>query len=1155
MNFETDYDRHRVFLLRERKDDGLGGFGEVWLSFDQQLDREVALKILREGQLGDDDRHRFELEAKITSQLEHPNIVPVYGLENTADDRPSYAMRFLEWPTLTERIEEYYTGSVGNESRQESFRRLLSQFQDVCHAVAYAHTKNCLHLDLKPDNVKVGAFGETMVVDWGLARIANDLQDVHSGSTIRNAEHIPQDKVDPTSMWSGGDHQPDQSLSLVTGEFLGTPLYMSPEQAACALGEKRNRITKGTDVYCLGATLYQILTGRPPFTSEKGQRLTDLFENITAADFPKPRSVRKEVPEPLEAICLSAMENEPAARYNSAEALATDIGHWLADEPVSVFRDPLKTRVGRWGRGHKSIVVGGLVLLLTSFVGLVIGFIAVNQQRVAKENALNITQRQNAMLYWDRGRGLCEQGQLAYGLLELTHALDVASQSPKCADLCDSIRLEIGGWLRQCHTIEKILPHPDKVLAMAISPDSKSLLTGCADSIVRVWNLKTLECLVLSEHSDAVSVLAFSPDGMRFISGGSDGQVILWTTTTPYHEIDRLNLSSGPIHSVAFSQDGNQALIGISNVVRLWEFEKRETSTILKQDMDVMTVGFMPDGKHFFAGGGDEKDGIFQLFRTPLKRDIAQRHQATLEIALGGRVRSATVDEKTLVIGDENWEASFIDIETQKRLVTTDSGRGRVNSVALDTEGDTALIGIHDSNTALLWNMSEIRNYWKSREHDTTNFIGRGAPKPLMPPLLHPAPVTSVVFGQPQERTCITACEDGDVRIWKQGEKQPFLLLKHHPKPNRDTNAAILGIQLILGKIEDIFQSQGVRIRFSFRAGSKNFVALIHDMFKALLGRPNRDHVVRATAIDPTGRFVATAGDNSCVQLWDAKTGTRNGTVLRANSRIWSVAFATVGDETLVVAGEDDGFVHTWSLQSHERIGQAIRHVGLSGLSVGDNGKTVLVGGAGKAQLWNLETRAKEGPELLHGNADVSLATAIAPNGNLLLTTGEDGVAKLWQRDGTLIASVKHQNQIRGGAFSQDNKWVITASDDRTARVWDAESGVLITTLTHDSEVFSATFDSNNRAITCSREGAQVWDIPSPRRIGPSCKYEDDVMYVACSSDGKTAVLADWNGYGLIWALPQPVAGTPEQIKDWIESAVGMELDGAGGYRVLTPNP
>jgi serine/threonine protein kinase/tetratricopeptide (TPR) repeat protein len=325
-----------------------GGLGQVSVARDEELRREVALKELQSRHADDpESRARFLLEAEITGGLEHPGIVPVYGLGQYADGRPYYAMRFIRGDSLREAIERFHRGSEQTESeRAIAFRKLLGRFIDVCNAVQYAHSRGVLHRDLKPGNIMLGKYGETLVVDWGLAKPLG-----HSDGSTGDGEGT----LCPVA---SGDSAPTQQ-----GSAVGTPAYMSPEQAA----GRHQDLGPASDVYSLGATLFHLLTGQPPFSRED---VGEILRQVQAGDFSRPRVLRPDCPAALEAVCLKAMSLAGPNRYATPGALADEIEKWLADEPVTAYREPWTRRARRWVKRHRVGVTSAAAALVVAAVCL-----------------------------------------------------------------------------------------------------------------------------------------------------------------------------------------------------------------------------------------------------------------------------------------------------------------------------------------------------------------------------------------------------------------------------------------------------------------------------------------------------------------------------------------------------------------------------------------------------------------------------------------------------------------------------------------------------------------------------------------------------------------------------------------------------------------
>jgi eukaryotic-like serine/threonine-protein kinase len=337
-----------------------GGLGEVWVARDVELNRDVALKRIQEHRADDrQSQARFLHEAEVTGRLEHRGIVPVYALGHFENGRPFYAMRFVSGTSLKEAIAKFHEAKAQDTvgvDRSLELRRLLGTFVDVCNTVAYAHSRGVLHRDLKPANIILDEYGETLVVDWGLAKTGS----IDVESALNSGTLPPVSTSCTPYTWAGTK--------------MGTPGYMSPEQATGRLSD----VGPASDVYSLGATLYCLLTGQAPLEAPD---LSIILPNICAGDFPRPREVESTVPVALESICLKAMAVSPESRYASPGALGEEIERWLADQPVLAYPEPFPARAIRWVRRRRQWVAAAAVVLILTVLGLTIYNWQITRQR------------------------------------------------------------------------------------------------------------------------------------------------------------------------------------------------------------------------------------------------------------------------------------------------------------------------------------------------------------------------------------------------------------------------------------------------------------------------------------------------------------------------------------------------------------------------------------------------------------------------------------------------------------------------------------------------------------------------------------------------------------------------------------------------------
>jgi serine/threonine-protein kinase len=346
-----------------------GGLGRIYKARQTGLPRDVALKFPREERAHDRESvARFLREAAITARLEHPGIVPIYGMGRDEDGNPCYAMRFIQGTTLDQALKAYHAARTADRSREpmerdRSFRGLLQRFKAACTTVAYAHSRGVLHRDLKPANIMLGPFEETLVVDWGLGKIFG--ADAAPSGDEAQAAGCP----------------PPESEEIETCGAIGTPGFMSPEQHA----GRWDQVGPASDVYSLGATLYVVLTGKSPF---RGCARAEVAARVQQGKFTPPRQANPDVPRALEAVCLKAMALEPEDRYASALHLAGDVENWLAGEPVSAWREPWTTRVRRGMARHRTLVTTGVVVALLAMpaLGLFAAYQRQSNQRLAAAN-------------------------------------------------------------------------------------------------------------------------------------------------------------------------------------------------------------------------------------------------------------------------------------------------------------------------------------------------------------------------------------------------------------------------------------------------------------------------------------------------------------------------------------------------------------------------------------------------------------------------------------------------------------------------------------------------------------------------------------------------------------------------------------------------
>ena len=1053
---------HRYALLGEH---GRGGMGRVLRVEDAFLGREVALKELLpvDGDGSGTDAAsaeraaplvaRFLQEARITGQLEHPGIVPVYELGHRADGTLYYTMKLVRGRTLEHALRN--CGSL------EERMTLLPHFVDLCQAVAYAHSRGVIHRDLKPANVMVGEFGETIVLDWGLSK-ALGKADIHAGNLAASLQAMQV-----------GD---EASLGKTAhGAAIGTPSYMPPEQARGDL----DAVDARSDIYSLGAVLYELLSGLPPHT---GRTMNEVLAKVIDHE---PSPLPSNAPRELAAIARTALNKEPAKRYPSAKALADEVQRFQAGVAVEAYRYSLLERAVRFGRRHRALVLTGAVsLLLLAAVSSIysLSITRANLELMHSRDSLIVSRDEEAaarQLAEETIEQLQRKNYVSGIRLAESHLArrQVVLAHKRLSEVPRAYRHWEWGYLWQAlDTAQQTFGgHNAAVASAAFSPDGKWIVTASYDATAKVWDSATgVERFVLSGHEGWIRSVLFNPDGTRVLTVSEDGTARAWDASTG-EPVAELRGHTGPITHAAYHPEGALvATASYDHTARVWDAASGHERFMLEGHSDVVRMAlFSPDGSQILTVS---EDGTARLWDT---------ESGELRAALEGhtdwiRHGAFSTDGALVVTSSRDTTAKVWDSVTGA-LVATLAGHGdAVMSAHFDAQGERVVTACWDS-VVRVWDVHTAGLITDMRGHSDA--------------------VLGAVFLNEEE--VLSFSRDATARRWSTRTGDEVMAYWGHRQ-------GILSMTMAPGGTHFATASSDASAKlWSIEGTTDHYILRGHDDF------------VWGAVFNRDGTLLATASEDGTAITWDGASGAMLAKLTGHQGWVRTVAFSP--DSETVATGSSDGTARLWHPRTGASQGVLKGHEGpILWVAFDESGEQVITASDdGTAIIWSRNTATPL--VTLAGHGDWVRMASFNADGTRVLTASGDGTARLWDSaTGDLVHVLAgHGDAVSGAWFSADGSRVCTVSTDRTARLWHTASGEGIATLEgHTDVVYAAAFSPDgSRIVTGSRDGlARVWDGHAGTPLATLRGHGDAVTTVAFSPDGDRIVTASWDNTTKLWS-------------------------------------
>lgn len=1019
---------------------GRGGMGVIYKARHATLRRWVALKVMVAGEFASEAiRRRFRTEAEAAAALEHPNIVPIYEV-GEAGGQPYFSMKLVEGGTLATWRLPLAKGELATGAAQpEALRAAAKAVVTLARAVQYAHDHGVLHRDLKPNNVLVDGEGGLFLTDFGLARLTE------ADSTLTHSRAV-----------------------------LGTPSYMAPEQAR---GETR-RLTTAADVYGLGAILYELISGRPPFVGPSS--LAVLRQVLDEEPLPPGRRGTGDgtpVSSPtsldgrdLDTICLKCLQKDPGRRYASPGALADDLQRWLDHEPIRARPVAWTERVQKWVR-RRPVLAGWIGIAVLLAVALAIGWVVftaqVMQARSAAESANRDLSRNLFVREWREAETLAAQDKVAGALMWFARALrrtpgDAALASRLLSLLSDhAFPLPLGASITNGATIR----------TLALSADDERLVTADASGRVRCWSVaEGRELFALPRIFDQPSA-AFVPVA-RMLLVVDRSTVSLWSETggdLPVREVAGAEASTFDL-----SADGRRlAVARRDRRVEIW---------------DAGSLERLPGGLVTEAGNPNfvrlSRDGRFVLrsFGSELRVYDAETGRRTWA-ARPALEKAAWFYARADFTGDASRVVGFHMAGVVRGQFTTwplEVGASPASAAATlelptisapvfpETSG---ILVSRDSTRAFVWARSGLLNCFAI---DT----GRRVSEPVE----YPGPVAGVV--EASSGAWVAVASEGNVQF------RDFSMRVPGPRVFRP-GTIVGGARFGPDGRWFVVSGDGVVSRFETGSGQSRWT----------LSVPGR---VRDLELSRDGRVLVATSTESGVVAGDADTGAIRSRMDPLPPILSHLALAPDGLRYAAALAEREVVQVHRVEDGRPAVAPLTNETAVVGTQFSPDGQRLaVVTTSGLVAVWDL------------------------PAGTAPTTPAERGLPLAVRR-----VSGRHEGVVWTACFSEDGRLLATGSNDRTARIWDIETGQLIRELRHQKPVYSVRFGPGARQLVTGSgdHTARLWEVASGSPVGEAMEHPGGVWYGEFSGDGAWLLTGDDTGRARIWDAR---SGLP--LNGWIQ--------------------